>query len=71
MWYSVLKKILNIHLVFLLSLPGLADQRILTDAGREVLLKDDGSWTYLSDDRFGTLKDGSRARFNLMALGRL
>ena len=34
----------------------------MTDAGREVLLRDDGSWEYLSDDRFGTLKDGSRAR---------
>ena len=62
MRYSVLKKILNIQLVFLLSLPAFADQRILTDAGREVLLKDDGSWTYLSEDRFGTLSDGSRAR---------
>ena len=62
MHYSVLKKILNIQLVFFLSLSAFADQRILTDAGREVLLKDDGSWTYLSEDRFGTLSDGSRAR---------
>ena len=62
MWYSILKKSVYVQIAYLLSSPGLADQRILTDAGREVLLKDDGTWTYLSDDRFGTLKDGSRAR---------
>ena len=60
MWYSILKKSVYVQIAYLLSSPGLADQRILTDAGREVLLKDDGTWTYLSDDRFGTLKDGSR-----------
>ena len=62
MWYSILKKSVYVQIAYLLSSPSLADQRILTDAGREVLLKDDGTWTYLSDDRFGTLKDGSRAR---------
>ena len=62
MRYSILKKIAYVQMACLFSLPGFGDQRILTDAGREVLLRDDGTWEYLSDDRFGTLKDGSRAR---------
>ena len=62
MRYSIVKKIAYVQMAGLLSLPGFGDQRILTDAGREVLLRDDGTWEYLSDDRFGTLKDGSRAR---------
>ena len=62
MHYSILKKSVYAQIACLLSLPSFGDEKILTDAGREVLLKDDGSWTYLSDDRFGTLSDGSRAR---------
>lgn len=39
-----------------------ADQKVLTDDGREVLLKDDGSWRFLSKDRFANTGDGQRVR---------
>ncbi len=39
-----------------------ADQQIITDDGREVLLWEDGSWQFLSDDRFATTTDGRRVR---------
>ena len=39
-----------------------ADQRILTDDGREVLMKNDGTWEFLSDDRFADTGDGRRVR---------
>ena len=59
---SIIKKWFYIQIMCLLPLLAFAEQRILTDAGREVLLRDDGSWDYLSDDHFGTLDDGSRVR---------
>ena len=40
----------------------LADQAVLTDDGREVLLKQDGSWEFLSNDRFANTGDGRRVR---------
>ena len=39
-----------------------ADQRVITDDGREVLLKQDGSWEFLSNDRFANTGDGQRVR---------
>jgi hypothetical protein len=39
-----------------------ADQRVLSDDGREVLLKEDGTWEFLSTDRFVNTQDGRRAR---------
>ena len=35
---------------------------LLSEAVATILVRDDGSWEYLSDDRFGTLSDGSRIR---------
>mgnify|MGYP001380320818 CR=1 FL=1 len=46
----------------LLSVGLLADQIIISDEGREVLLREDGTWEFLSEDRFGTLKNGTRIR---------
>ncbi len=52
-----------ISLVFTAYTPGLqADQKTITDDGREVLLKQDGSWEYLSNDRFANTEDGRRVR---------
>ncbi len=39
-----------------------ANQEIITDDGREVLLKQDGSWTFRSTDRFANTKQGQRVR---------
>lgn len=39
-----------------------AEQTVLGDDGREVKLLKDGSWEYLSDDRFATTTDGRRIR---------
>ncbi len=39
-----------------------ADQKMTASDGREVLLKKDGSWLYLSTDRFANTEDGRRVR---------
>ena len=39
-----------------------AEQELVADDGREVLLNDDGSWQYRSTDRFTTTSDGRRVR---------
>jgi hypothetical protein len=39
-----------------------ANQEIITDDGREVMLKDDGTWVYRSTDRFANTTDGRRVR---------
>lgn len=52
-----------IALLFMLGSPALlASQDGLTDDGREVLLKDDGSWEFRSNDRFANTSDGQRVR---------
>lgn len=40
----------------------LADEVVLSDDGREVRIKDDGTWEYLSNDRFATSREGRRIR---------
>ena len=39
-----------------------ANQEVVTDDGREVLLKADGTWAFSSDDRFANTGDGQRVR---------
>jgi len=39
-----------------------ATQEIITEDGREVLLKEDGTWSFRSTDRFANTKDGRRVR---------
>jgi len=39
-----------------------ADQQVITDDGREVLLRQDGTWKFLSGDRFANTDDGQRVR---------
>jgi len=39
-----------------------ASQSLMTDDGREVLLNDDGSWGFLTTDRFANTDDGRRIR---------
>ena len=46
----------------LMAAVGSAQTRIITDAGREVLIHDDGTWEFASGDRMATLPDGSRVR---------
>ncbi len=47
----------------LLCLPWATDAEVvLSDDGREVRLNDDGSWTFVSNDRFATSDDGRRIR---------
>ena len=49
--------------ISLLSFQALsAEQMVITDDGREVLLKQDGSWEFLSSDRFANTEDGQRIR---------
>jgi len=57
---------LIIATVFLLLITGSntlsANQEVISDDGREVLLKEDGSWEYRSTDRFTNAEDGRRVR---------
>lgn len=39
-----------------------AGQEVITDDGREVLLRQDGTWEFLSNDRFANTEDGQRVR---------
>lgn len=48
--------------VFPVAFPARADDYIITDGGREVILKDDGSWEFASDDLFATDPQGHRIR---------
>ncbi len=51
-------------LLFLLLLSGskayAAEQEVITIDGREILLKEDGTWAYRSNDRFANTKNGHR-----------
>lgn len=44
----------------LLPLIGNADIKALGDDGRKIMLKDNGSWAYISNDRLATSEDGRR-----------
>ncbi len=39
-----------------------ADQKIISDDGREILLNENGSWIFRSTDRFASTKEGHRIR---------
>ncbi len=39
-----------------------AAENIISDDGREIRIKNDGTWEYRSDDKFATLEDGRRIR---------
>jgi hypothetical protein len=58
--------LLIIYMLILLLAPGsdasAADQQVITDDGREVLLKGDGTWVFRSTDRFANTEDGQRVR---------
>jgi len=57
---------LIIFMLMLLLIPGSdvmsADQQVITDDGREVLLKGDGTWVFRSTDRFANTDDGQRVQ---------
>lgn len=57
---------LIIYMLMLLLIPGSeamsADQQVITDDGREVLLKGDGTWVFRSTDRFANTDDGQRVQ---------
>ena len=46
----------------LVSTGALADHQALADDGREVILKDNGSWEFKTNDRLATSEDGTRVR---------
>ncbi len=49
-------------LIMLVSLNLVAAEQVVNIDGREILLKDDGTWAYASSDRFADTKDGQRVR---------
>ncbi len=44
------------------GMAGAEDQLILSDDGREILLRDNGTWTFASPDRYANTPDGQRIR---------
>ncbi len=52
-----------VYLSILLNSPaGFAAQVVISDDGREVLLKDNGTWEFRSNDRYANTPDGRRVR---------
>jgi hypothetical protein len=63
------KRITSVRIISILSLSLItgsnalsAEQEVITDDGREVLLKEDGSWAFRSTDRFANTQDGRRVQ---------
>jgi hypothetical protein len=53
----------TLAIALLLSFTGAqAEETVLSDDGREVRLLSDGTWEYVSNDRFATSEDGKRIR---------
>lgn len=46
----------------IISSSAIADRTAIGDDGREIILKDNGSWEYTSTDRLATSEDGTRVR---------
>ena len=57
-----MKKLLLATSIAALSQTAMADRTAIGDDGREIRLKDNGSWEYISNDRFATSEDGTRVR---------
>lgn len=57
-----MKKLLLATSIFVMPQVALADRTAVGDDGREIRLKDNGSWEYISNDRFATSEDGTRVR---------
>ncbi len=55
-------KVIGLAVACLLSMTAMADQIVLSDDGREVRLNEDGSWEFISEDRYATTEDGNRIR---------
>lgn len=55
-------RILLATLTLLVPMSLQAEENVISDDGREVRLNDDGSWSYISNDRFATTASGSRVR---------
>lgn len=57
-----MKKLILATAIASTSLSAFADRNAIGDDGREIRLKDNGSWEYISTDRFATSEDGTRVR---------
>lgn len=56
-------KYFRFSFLYLIALPIFAaNEVVVSDDGREVMLNADGTWEFVSEDRFATTKDGSRVR---------
>jgi hypothetical protein len=54
---------LMLYIAVLMGSPAVfASQDVISDDGREVILKEDGTWEFRSTDRFANTKDGRRVR---------
>ncbi len=54
-----------LSILLLFSVQIYAQEQIVSDDGREVKLNSDGSWEYISTDRFATTADGRRVRLTV------
>ena len=58
----MMRSILPLIFLLVISPTLYADEEIISDDGREVLIKDDGSWEFRSGDRYANTKDGRRIK---------
>jgi hypothetical protein len=63
LWSSFMTSLLSLPVVFI-AVPGAQAEpkTAIADDGREVRLKDNGVWEYVTDDVFATTSDGQRIR---------
>ena len=58
----MMRSILPLLSLLVISPTVYAEEEIISDDGREVLIKDDGSWEFRSGDRYANTKDGRRIK---------
>jgi hypothetical protein len=58
----MMRSILPLIFLLIISPTLYADESIISDDGREVLIRDDGSWEFRSGDRYANTKDGRRIK---------
>ena len=55
-------RMIAVYILVLFSSIVQANEQLVSDHGREIILKDDGSWEYKSNDRYAVSADGRRVR---------
>lgn len=60
--FNLIQFVVLLASTLLFSSPTVAAEKLITQDGREILLKEDGTWEFLSQDRYANTADGRRVR---------